>query len=585
MKIRIKFLLIGAVIALLSVVAPVFAQESGTGGIIIEGNLGGDPATLNPLLASDTASARVSGFMFPGFLNVDVSQAAISPYVDGIAEGGIAESWEVSEDGLTYTFTLREGLTWSDGTPITSADVLYTWGAAQAASQGVVDSQLSFLIDPSGETGILNVEAPDANTVVVTFATAECTALGNAASLVPVPSHALPADYAELNDADFNFNPTVIGGVFGFSEFRPGEQVALVANPSYFDATNGVVVPAGFIYKNIPDQNVMVEQFFAGETNLIDGPAVSRRAEFRASQDAGESQVYSYPGNAWDYLGLNLADPTNPQNGLDEAGNPIDQGNHPIFGDNRVRRAIALGIDVDSIIDAAVFGEGSRMTSFVIPASWAYADDLPPLPFDPETAASLLDEAGWIDDDGDASTPRVAQGAMYAEDGTPLTFTLYTNEGNTRRAAIGTLVQDQLAQIGIQVDFQTIDFNTLLDIMDSQTFDSFILGWRNGYPDDPDATQLFTPQSDVVGGGSNNTSYNSPEFVRLNNEAKAVPGCATEDRAPLYQEMQAIFQQDLPYVPLFAIDGMYAAAANVEGFGPYPSQISWNIDTWNVRSE
>lgn len=583
MKIRIRFLLIGAVIALLAVVAPAFAQESGTGGIVIEGNLGGDPATLNPLLASDTASARVSGFMFPGFLNVDVSEAAISPYIDGIAEGGIVDSWEVSDDGLVYTFTLRQGLNWSDGTPITSADVLYTWGAAQAASQGIVDSQLSFLIDPTGETGILNVEAPDDYTVVVTFASAECTALGYAASLAPVPSHVLPA-YEELNDADFNFNPTVIGGVFGFGEFRPGEQVALVANPTYFDATNGVVVPAGFIYKNIPDQNVMVEQFFAGETNLIDGPAVSRRAEFRAAQDAGTAQVYSFPGNSWDYLGLNLADPANPQNGLDEAGNPIDQGNHPIFGDVRVRRAIALGIDVDAIIDAAVFGEGSRMTSFVIPASWAYADDLPPLPYDPEAAAALLDEAGWVDHDNNPDTPRVAQGAMYSEDGAPLTFTLYTNEGNTRRAAIGTLIQDQLAQIGIQVDFQTIDFNTLLDIMDSQTFDAIILGWRNGYPDDPDLTQLFTPGSDVVGSGSNFTSYYNPEMVELNAKARALPGCDPAARAEIYHQIQEIIQNDVPYVPLFVINGMYGSRATVAGFDPYPSQMYWNVDTWYLST-
>src|SRR5690606_24771821 len=106
-----------------------------------------------------------------------------------------------------------------------------------------------------------------------------------------------------------------------------------------------------------------------------------------------------------------------------------------------------------------------------------------------------------------------------------------TNEGNTRREAIGTLVQDQLAQVGIQVDFQTIDFNTLLDVMDSQTFDTLILGWRNGYPDDPDATQLFTAGSDVVGAGSNFTSYNNPEFDALNAQAKTVPGCDPADRA------------------------------------------------------
>ena len=126
----------------------------------------------------------------------------------------------------------------------------------------------------------------------------------------------------------------------------------------------------------------------------------------------------------------------------------------------------------------------------------------------------------------------------------------------------------------------TIDFNTLLDIMDTQTFDTFILGWRNGWPDDPDATQLFTAQADVVGGGSNNTSYYNPEFEALNLQAKSVPGCAVEDRAVLYQEMQAIFQADLPYVPLFTQDGMYAAGPEVAGFGPYPSNLYWNVDTW-----
>ena len=196
----------------------------------------------------------------------------------------------------------------------------------------------------------------------------------------------------------------------------------------------------------------------------------------------------------------------------------------------------------------------------------------------------MLTDAGWIDDDNDPSTPRVAKGAMYAPDGTKFEFTLYTNEGNTRRTAIGTLVQDELAQIGIKVDFQTIDFNTLLDIMNSQTFDAIILGWRNGYPDDPDVTQLFTPASDVVGSGSDFTSYNNPEFNALNNQAKTVPGCATDDRAPLYKQMQKILQDDVPYVWLFAQNGEYDAGASVEGFDPRPSNLLWNVDTWTVKT-
>ncbi|MFN8527109.1 MAG: ABC transporter substrate-binding protein [Anaerolineae bacterium] len=582
---NLKALMVVVVVVLIAAltILPAAAQD-GTGGTIIEGNFGGDPASLNPIIASDTSSTRITGFLFPAFVAVDPSQAVIVPSNPPLAGGALVQSWDISDDGTVYTFHLRTDWTWSDGTPITSADVLYTWNAIQAGAEGLVDTPLSFVIDPSGASGILDVQAPDESTIVVTFANAECTALNNAGVLVPVPSHVLPEDVSQLNDAEFNLNPTVTGGVFNFGELRPGEQVALVRSETYPDATNGSVSPDGYIYVVVPDQNVLVERFLAGETNVIDGPPVARRAEVRDAETAGNAQVYSYPGNAWDYLAFNLADPNNPQNAFDEAGNPIDQGNHPIFGDVRVRQAIAHAVDVESIIQSAVFGEGVRMTSFIIPASWAYDTELPPVTYDPELAGQMLTDAGWVDDDNDPSTPRVAQGAMYAEDGTPLQFTLYTNQGNTRREAIGTVVQDELAQIGVQVDFQTIDFNTLLDIMNSQTFDTFILGWRNGYPDDPDATQLFTPATDIVGSGSNFTSWNNQEFVDLNSQAKTLPGCDPAERAPLYHQMQAIFQNDLPYLPLFATNGMYAASSSVSGFDPYPSQLFWNADTWTIAT-
>ena len=555
-------------------VVPAFAQESGTGGVIIEGNAGGDPAHFNPILTSDTASQRIAGFLFPGFVNVNAETADYSAFAPPLAAGGIVQDWTVDETGTVYTFNLRQGLTWNDGDPIDAADVIYTWNAIKAGSEGIVDTPLSYVIDPTGASGILDVVALDDYTVQVTFPVAECTALGNVGVLAPVPSHILPADVADINDMSEDLNPTVTQGVFNFGSLSPSEQVALVANPTYFDATDGVVVPAGYIYKVVPDQNVLVEQFLAGETNVIDSPSIARRADVRAAQDAGTAQVYPFPGNAWDYFAMNLADPTNPQNGLDAAGNVVDQGSHPIFGDLAVRQAISKAINVDDLIDAAVLGEGSRMTSFIIPASWAYADDLPPIGFDPEAAAAELDAAGWTLADG--ATVRTNA------DGDPLQFTLYTNEGNGRREAVGTLIQDQLAQVGIQVDFQTIDFNTLLDIMDSQTFDAIILGWRNGFPDDPDATQLFTPAADVVGSGSNFTSWNNAEFTSLNLQAKTLPGCDPAERAALYGQMQEIFQNDLPYVPLFTIDGMYAAGADVQGFGPYPSNLFWNVDSWNV---
>lgn len=575
MKKLSRYLLVGVVgLLLAALIIPVMAQDvaPGQGGILIEGNFGGDPATFNPLLASDTSSARVAGFLFPAWIGVNPETASLEPNVDG----ALVTSWEISEDGLTYTFKLRDDWVWTDGTPITSADIKYSW---DAIASGLVDTPSVYLIDL-----IESVEAPDPTTVVVKFPEVGCTNLLNAAGIPVLPSHVMPSDFAELNELPFNQAPDVTGGVFKFGEFRAGEQVSVIANQDYGGAINGQVLPTGWIYKVVPDQTVLVEQFLAGETNVIDGPAVNRRSDILAAADAGRVQAYQFPGNAWDYLALNFADPANPQSATDENGNPIDQGHHPLFGDIAVRQAIARAIDVESIIQGAVFGFGTRMTSFIIPASWAFDENLPAIGFDPADAAARLDAAGWVDHDGDSATPRIAQGAMYAPDGTPFTFTLYTNEGNTRRGAIGTIVQDQLRQIGVDVDFQAIDFNTLLDIIDAQTFDAFILGWRNGFPDDPDATQLFTPGSDVVGSGSNFTSWNNPRFNELNEKARVLPGCDTEGRAAIYAEMQAIFQEDLPYVPMFSIEGFYGANAAVKGFAPYPSQLYWNVETWTVAT-
>lgn len=573
----LKLVLIGVVIAALAVV-PAFAQDqAGQGGIIVEGNLGGDVATMNPLLASDTASTRVTGLMFIGFLGVDPAEAAIVPG----APGALVEDWTVSEDGTVYTFNLRQNLTWTDGDPIDAADVIYSWDALKLGAEGILSTPGSYIIDPSGETGILDVVALDDFTIQVTFATSECTALSQAASLQPVPSHILPTDISTLGDLPFNLAPNVTSGAFIFGELRPAEQVSVLANPNYpADFTElGYVSPTGFVYRNTPDQTIIVERFLAGELNVIDNPAVGRRNDIRNSPNA---QSYNYPGNTWDYLGFNLADPNNPQNAFDESGNPIAQGNHPLFGDVRVRQGIARAVDVEAIMAAATFGEATRMTSFIIPSSWAYHDELAPIPFDVDAANALLDEAGFTGRDGDGI--RTAVDALYAEPGSRFEFTLFTNEGNTRRTAIGTLIQDQLSQVGIRVNFQTIDFNTLLDIIDSQTYDTIILGWRNGFPDDPDATQLFTPQSDVLGSGSNFTSFNNARFTELNGLAKNVPGCAVEDRRPFYLEMQEIMQEELPYLWLYAQNGMYAAGANVQNFDPLPSQLLWNLDAWSVVS-
>jgi peptide/nickel transport system substrate-binding protein len=557
------------------IIVPALAQDDkgGQGGIIIDSTFGGDPTSLNPILCQDTTCADLAGLMYPGLVSVDPATAQFRKS----GPAAIAKDWTISPDGTVYTFKLRDDYKWNDGTPVTGQDFVYSFNAI--ASGKLSPNPAGFILD-----SITKVESPDPQTVVITFKQADCRALNFAGSIFPLPSHKLTTDFEALNTDPYNLAPDVTGGPFRFSEFRPGEQVSIVADQNFKDAELGYVSPEGYILKQVPDATVMVEQFLAGETNFIDAPTVSRRSDVRQAAADGKKQVYPYPGNFWDYLAFNLADPKNPQNGLDANGNPIDQGHHPIFGDKRVRQAIARAVDIDAMIKAAVFGEGERMTSMIIPASWAYNKDLAPIKYDVEAAKKLLDEAGWIDDDNNPNTPRVAKGALYAKDGTPLRFTMLGNEGNSRRAAEGQLIQDQLKQIGIDAQYQAIDFTTFQEIQNSQTFDAVMLAWQQGYPDDPDQTQLFTPVSDVVGSGNDFTSYNNPEFTKLNEQARTLPGCDPAERKKIYDQMQVILQDDVPYLWMYAINGMYAADASVKGFGPYPSNKWWNIDTWNIQT-
>jgi len=568
-----------AIISMMLVVttALVSAQEP-AGGVLIEGNAGGDPTAINPLVSNDTTAADIEAFLYPDLIAVDPATAS---HVQS-GPGALVNGWELADDGVTYTFTIREDMFWSDGVQITTADIVSSWDVISDES-GI--SPAAFIVDT-----IESVTAIDDFTFEVVVSDPACDAINDGIdSIVPFPSHTLPEDVAAIPDMESNLNPTVTAGIYNFSELLPAQSISLVANQDYVDAELGYVNNDGIQFLSVPDLTVNVERFLAGELNIIDGPQESAREDIYAAQDAGEVKVYTYPGASWDYLAFNLADPTDPQNGYDEDGNIIDQGTHPIFGNTfegrDVRYALNLALNVDEIIEGATFGEGTRMPSFSLPSSWAYNEDLEPVAYDPEMAAEILTEAGWVNSDpADPTSIRICDGCGTAEDGTEFSFSLMTNEENARRTAIITIAQDQWSQIGVQAEIETIEFFTMLDLMDAQQWDAYVLGWRSGYPDSPDQTQLFTPAGDVVGSSSNSGSYANPEFIELNEQARALPGCDQDERAAIYGQMQEIAQFDTPYIFLFVRNGFYAVSSDVEGFDPFASQLYWNVDTWSVRA-
>lgn len=566
---------------LLLMLTPMMVLAQEPGGTIIAGNGGTSVGSLVDIRCTGTDCRYITQFLYPGMLGTDPETQFFAAGVPG----AMATDYTVSEDGLVYTFTLDPNRTWSDGEQIDGWDYKFAYdailsGQIESPYQGNIDGRMT------------SVEvSEDGLTVTVTFSDAQCDTL----SLVSIPTFTPGHVYGwEAGVEDFDFSvmvdhpmdtePNVTGGIFAFESQSAGERVALVPDENH--PTPPQV--DGLLYVNVPDQTVLAERFIAGELNVSEGVQNAKRQEIRDNESL---QYFDFPGRTWDYVAFNLANPDNPQDGveLDADGNPVydenglpviaEQEANELFSDQRVRRAFQHAINLDEIMEKAVLGEGTIMAANELPSSWALNPDLAPIPHDPEAAAALLDEAGWVlGDDG----IRVCQGCGTAEDGTRFSFELLTNEGNTRRGQIGELVQDHLGALGIEVIFTAIDFNQLLEIMDAQTYDALILGWSNGYPIDPDQTTLFTSDGDVVGSGFNFVSYTNPEIDRLMLEAKTVPGCAVEDRAALYHQIQEILQNDQPYLWLFAQGGFYAANAAVEGFGPYPNEMYWNVETWSV---
>jgi peptide/nickel transport system substrate-binding protein len=563
-----RFTVLMVLVAMMAISAS--AQE---GGILIGTNFGGDPNNINPLISNNTVELDLNEFLFPSIYNLDpVTRAPIKGGRND-EDNGLALDWTVSDDGLTYTFTLRDDIFWNDGTPVTSSDYKFTFDA------------LASELTSSARTDVLqsveSVEAPDATTIVVHLSQPSCRALDELDDFGILPQHYIEplinGDFAEIDNLDYNKNPEVTSGVFNFGALVPGEQVSLVRNDNHWMP----VSPDGYIIRSVPDQTVGVEQFLAGETTSVGtgsgGVPASRMQEFRDRAANGEFQIYEYVDDGQTFVGFNYADPNNPVDGLDADGNPQEQGHHPLFGDVRVRQAIAQAINYDDLISGAAQGEATQVSTWGAPTLWGYDPDITPWKYDPQAALALLAEAGFVDDDNDPSTPLVAtEDALYAEPGTPFEFQLLTNSGNLVREAAGTIIQDQLGQIGISVDFQAMEFGSLVTLLLGQNYDAILIGFTNIDPD-TDGRSVLTPVGDTVGGGFNFVSYNNEEVTALYNKALSLPGCDLGERQAIYYEIGQILHDELPWLWLFAPNGMFAESNSVKNLESYAEDRYFNM--------
>ncbi|MBW7884954.1 MAG: hypothetical protein H3C34_20410 [Caldilineaceae bacterium] len=508
-----------------------------------------DATVLNPILFSESASSAIAAMLFPGLIGQDPQSGEFVP------EGSMSERWEVSEDGLTWTFYLRDGIVWSDGDPVDAADFKYTYDA--------IASDLVETPRKSNIEQIESIEVIDPLTVRVTFKEVKCDGLGDL-GLGWLPSHRFAEDFSDVMTSPLNEAPDASAGPFKFQSWTRDDNTILVRNESYWEGAPNM---DGMIYRVVPDSGARLAQLLSGEIDVT-GLEPTQLASVEGNPDIN---VYSFKDDGYDYIGLNLANPENPLPGKDEDGNLVEQDPHPVLSDVNVRRAIAHALDYQTIIDSVYLGRGYQIASNVLPAvEWAYDPAIQPYAYDQERSKELLEEAGWVDANGDG---------VREKDGLELKLVLLTNAGNKVREDLGALVQDQLNAVGFNIEFQAIDFGPLVDRLLGQTYDMVIIGWT-GLGSDPNDDVFWRSDFDTPGSGFNFISYQNPEVDELLAEGVAVPGCSTEERAPYYKQIQQIIHDDVPYVFISGGVGDTGYRNRWGGIDPGPWSFYWNVHTW-----
>lgn len=478
---------------------------------------------IQPLLTSDSASTSFNTMVYASLLK-------FTPKLE--LTGELAESYSFADDGSSITMSLRPNAQWSDGAPLTSADVLFTW-------EKMRDPNVRFPFRSLYDGVFRSVEAPDARTVVFNLKDQCGPALITAAGFMPVPKHIFES--VDINENPHNLKPPVSSGPWVLQEWVKDSHAIFAANERYWAGRPNLDT---YVIKTVPDQTAAYTQFRTAEVDVSDIDP----SQFEEALRLPHANTFRYftAGAAWDYIGFNLRDPR--------------------FQDVRVRHAFSHAMDRSRMIDTIRQGFSKPQYSIFPVTSPVFSDDVARYDFDPQRARELLAEAGWS----------MGPSGFLEKDGEPFEIRLFYNTGNKRREQIATRAQEYLRQVGVKVNLVVEEWGTLTNRVNKlNDFDLVVMGWTAGL--DPNG------QSNVWKKGSpqNSVGYDNPAVEQL--FAEGAQACSMDQRRPYYQQIQNILAQDAPYIFLWTNESSMGVNKRIEGPAPGPLSLRWNVPEWTAN--
>lgn len=521
-----------------------------------------EPSTYNRYLPAGAAAATdlVSQLIHARLVRVNRSTDQLEP--------ALAETWTQSDDGLTYTLRVREGIQWPDGVPFTSADALFTF---RVAYDGSVKSPIGSALQINGKP--LQISAPDARTIVLTFPEPFAPGLRLLDNLPILPRHKLEAALNAGRLADEWTPGQPLSNVLGLGPFRlvehvAGQRLVFEANPQYFKRDpHGNPLPylERLTLAVVPDQTTEGLRLEAGETDLLAHGEIRPQdyAAFKRAADGGRIRLLDVGvGLDPDFLSFNLRASKQSDPRWSWLGTP------------ELRRAIAWGVDRQAIADTVYLGAAVPVSGPITPGNrtW-YSPETPTFSHDPDRARQLLASIGLRDIDGD--------GMLEDGSGTPVRFSIITQAGHNRER-VASMLQQQLRALGIAIDIVPLDQRALIQRWSAADYDAMYFGLQASSTDpwlnsefwlSSGAFHLWNP-----GQPSPATDWERRIDALMRDNA-GTSDLAGRQRA--FAEMQRLFAEALPSIYLVAPRLMLAVSPRVQNPTPAPQnpQLLWAAET------
>ena len=432
-----------------------------------------DPLTFNLAVANDASSSGVLGYLFEGLTETSWLTDEVEP--------ALAESWEHSDDGLTWTFNLRRDVKWHNGQPFTAHDVDFTFNKVIYNDDIPASSRPAFTFRylEGGEwtQGKMTVMALDDYTVFCELPVSFAPFLRSMGTEI-YPKHILEQyvdDGTFATTWDISTDPAeIIGtGPFTISLYAPDERVVLKRNPDYWlkdSDENGLPYLDEIVHIIVPDLETELIKFRAGETD-VHGVLGEDFATLEPLQEDENFTIHKQgPAFSTTFLVFNMNPGKNPETG--EAYVGAEKLNW--FQNKQFRHAVAHSMDKDAIIEDVQHGLGYPQWSSISPAAGDFHNpNVREYPYDIEKANALLDGLGWKDTDGD--------GIREDDKGNKIEFSLVTNSGNSVRDRASQIIQEGLKEIGVQANYETIEFGDLVgQLTTSYDWEAVVIGFTGG---------------------------------------------------------------------------------------------------------